>query len=205
MGIQKNLKSLFGRLGNPSPPAPALPPGLYHYDRQSPGERSRVHLRIDPDGSGLLLVNANRVMHLNPTAAFLAYLALEDTTAEQAVKRLRQHYAVPAEQALADYTQIQAQIAELVRPDGACPVHDLDLEIRPPFTARPSAPYRMDLALTYRCNNDCAHCYNARARTFPELTTARVEAKSSTASGRWASRTSFSPAASPPCAPTCPS
>jgi radical SAM protein with 4Fe4S-binding SPASM domain len=29
----------------------------------------------------------------------------------------------------------------------------------------------MDLALTYRCNNDCSHCYNARARDFPELDT----------------------------------
>ena len=29
----------------------------------------------------------------------------------------------------------------------------------------------MDLALTYRCNNDCAHCYNARPRSFPEIST----------------------------------
>ncbi len=29
----------------------------------------------------------------------------------------------------------------------------------------------MDLALTYRCNNNCAHCYNARPRNFPELST----------------------------------
>jgi radical SAM protein with 4Fe4S-binding SPASM domain len=30
----------------------------------------------------------------------------------------------------------------------------------------------MDLALTYRCSNECAHCYNARPRRYPELTTA---------------------------------
>jgi len=29
----------------------------------------------------------------------------------------------------------------------------------------------MDLALTYHCNNDCAHCYNARVRNYPELST----------------------------------
>jgi radical SAM protein with 4Fe4S-binding SPASM domain len=29
----------------------------------------------------------------------------------------------------------------------------------------------MDLALTYRCNNDCPHCYNARPRSYPELST----------------------------------
>jgi len=31
----------------------------------------------------------------------------------------------------------------------------------------------MDLALTYRCNNDCTHCYNARPRDYPELSTER--------------------------------
>jgi len=29
----------------------------------------------------------------------------------------------------------------------------------------------MDLALTYRCQNDCAHCYNARPRSYPEQPT----------------------------------
>jgi radical SAM protein with 4Fe4S-binding SPASM domain len=31
----------------------------------------------------------------------------------------------------------------------------------------------MDLALTYRCNNDCAHCYNARPRDWQEISTAQ--------------------------------
>jgi len=29
----------------------------------------------------------------------------------------------------------------------------------------------MDLAITYRCNNNCAHCYNARSRNYPEMST----------------------------------
>jgi MoaA/NifB/PqqE/SkfB family radical SAM enzyme len=33
----------------------------------------------------------------------------------------------------------------------------------------------MDLALTYRCNNDCTHCYNARPRDYPESSTADWE------------------------------
>ena len=61
---------------------------------------------------------------------------------------------------------IRGQLEELVRPDGACPIHELELETIMPFSARPTAPYRLDLALTYRCNNDCAHCYNVRA-SFP--------------------------------------
>ncbi|MBN1288352.1 MAG: radical SAM protein, partial [Actinobacteria bacterium] len=40
-----------------------------------------------------------------------------------------------------------------------------------PFETPVSAPYRMDIALTYRCNNDCGHCYVERKREFPELST----------------------------------
>ena len=60
----------------------------------------------------------------------------------------------------------------MIRPDGVCPVHDLMLDNQMPFSARPSAPYRMDLAVTYRCNNDCLHCYNDRPRDFAEMDTA---------------------------------
>ncbi len=146
--------------------------GLYHYFIQGDGESSRVHLRVDPDGSGILLINASRVLHLNPTAAFMARLALEETPQASAVGAVTGRFRVSRSQALHDYAQYTDQFGELLRPDGACPIHDLELDIQAPFSARPSAPYRMDLALTYRCNNDCAHCYNARSRQFPEMSSA---------------------------------
>lgn len=146
-------------------------PGLYHYVHEETFERSRLHLRVDPDGSGILLINANRILHLNPTAAAMTYLCLEKIPFAEAVKRLRKAYHISTRQAEVDYAQVSSQIAELVRPDGACPICDLELEVEMPFSTRPAAPYRMDLALTYRCNNDCAHCYNDRPRTFPEIST----------------------------------
>ena len=123
-------------------------------------EKSRIHLRLDPDGHGTLIVNANRILHLNPTAALMAYFLLEETSEREAVRLIRQKYHVSAAQARADLGTIRGQLDELVRPDGACPIHELGLETVMPFSARPTAPYRLDLALTYRCNNDCAHCYN---------------------------------------------
>jgi len=137
-------------------------PGLFHYLREIDGERSRVHLRIDPDECGILLVNASRVLHLNPTAAFMAHLALEGTGEPAAVNAITRRYNISHKQAQSDYHVFNLQLAELVRPDGACPIHELELDTNAPFSVRPSAPYRMDLALTYRCNNDCAHCYNPR-------------------------------------------
>ena len=161
------LNNLFSR----SQPNQAPEYGLYHYRIEGQDEKSRVHLRLDPDGHGTLIVNANRIMHLNPTAALMAYLVLEKTPEQEAVRIVRKQYRVKSSQARADLQSIQYQLSELTRPDGACPVHDLELETIAPFSARPTAPYRMDLAVTYRCNNDCAHCYNARARSFPELET----------------------------------
>ena len=155
--------------GKTLPPAP----GLYHYQYQEEGENSRVHLRIDEDHHGTLIVNASRILHLNETAAFMAYLALQKIPSDQAVKSIRRAYAISPTDANHDYTQFSDQLFELIRPDGACPIHDLELDIKAPFSARPSAPYRMDLALTYRCNDDCAHCYNARSRDFPEIPTSQ--------------------------------
>ncbi|OQY89445.1 MAG: hypothetical protein B6D39_09630 [Anaerolineae bacterium UTCFX2] len=145
--------------------------GFFHYSFEHGLEKLRVHLRIDPDGSGLLLINANRIIHLNPSAADMAYLALEGAPIDQAIHFIKRKYRVSAQQAERDYAQVSATLENLLNPNGLCPVHDLDLEIIQPFSTRPSAPYRMDLALTYRCNNDCAHCYNARPRSFPELDT----------------------------------
>ena len=142
-------------------------PGVYHYRRETFTEKSRIHLRLDPDGHGTLIVNANRILHLNPTAALMAYCALEETSEQEAVRLIRQKYNVGAAQARADLGTIRNQLDELVRPDGACPIHELRLETVMPFSARPTAPYRLDLALTYRCNNDCAHCYNVE---HPALT-----------------------------------
>src|SRR5512138_840931 len=164
------LNALKSRLKPPTS-APVTQLRLYHYSRENEHERSRIHLRLDPDGTGTLIVNANRVMHLNPTAALMAYLLLEGKKEQEVIRVIRQQYRVSTKQAAGDLAAFNGQLDNLIRPDGACPIHELDLETVMPFSPRPSSPYRMDLALTYRCNNDCAHCYNARERTFPELDT----------------------------------
>ncbi len=144
---------------------------LHHYLKEENGYKARLHLRIDPDGHGTLMVNANRVVHFNPTAALMAHLVLEETPEPEVVQIITKTYRVPKEQAQSDYAAFLADFEQLIQPD-SCPVCSMDdLEISAPFSTRPTAPYRMDLALTYRCNNDCAHCYNARPRDYPEMST----------------------------------
>jgi radical SAM protein with 4Fe4S-binding SPASM domain len=151
---------MLKRLFNPQSLIHDPQSGVFHYRRENSEEKSRIHLRLDPYGHGTLIVNANRILHLNPTAALMAYFTLEGTSEREAIRLVRRKYHVAAAQVRADLGTIRNQIDELVRPDGACPIHELGLETVMPFSARPTAPYRLDLALTYRCNNDCAHCYN---------------------------------------------
>lgn len=166
VGIQSLISSFQSAEKHKLPPV-----GLHHFLREAPQERSRIHLRVDPDGHGTLIINANQVMHLNPTATLMTYLALEKIPEHQALSIIQRNYHVPKAQAKSDYTHFLADLDVILRP-GGCPACTLDeLEIAAPFSSRPLAPYRMDLALTYRCNDDCAHCYNARPRDYPEMST----------------------------------
>jgi radical SAM protein with 4Fe4S-binding SPASM domain len=165
MTVSDAIKSIWS---SPST-VPSPSSGLYHYIRATEHEKSRIHLRLDPDGTGTLIINASRIMHLNPTAALMAYLVLEKVDEQKAIKTIQKQYRVGHTQARLDYSSFLLHLSSLF--SDACPIHELDLETVMPFSARPSAPYRMDLAVTYRCNNDCAHCYNARRRDYPELTT----------------------------------
>ncbi len=143
--------------------------GLYHYLREGEGQKTRLHLRIDQDRTGLLIANANRVVHLNSSGTTMAYLHLEGYTPEKAGRLLHKQFNVSVSDALQDFRDFTLQLEEIFNPNGGCPVCELNLETTAPFSARPSAPYRMDLAITYRCNNDCHHCYNARPRNYPEM------------------------------------
>ncbi len=168
------MRAIKNSLGQSEVLLPAL--GLYHYERRGAHERARVHLRVDADGRGTLIVNANRIMHLNASAAVMAHLHLQGATEEEALRSLRSVYRVGKNQARSDYVSFTNNLDELLRPDGACPFHDLNVDVAAPFSARPSAPYRMDLALTYRCNNVCSHCYNPAGRAAAELTTTQWKA-----------------------------
>ena len=168
MAIYNAMKTMLRTL---PPVHNEAPSKLYHFIKENENEKSRIHLRIDPDGTGTLIVNASRVMHLNPTAALMTQLLLEEKSEQEILTSITRHYRVKSTQARSDLSAFRLQFSELLRPDGICPIHELDLETVMPFSTRPSAPYRMDLAITYRCNNDCAHCYNARERNFPELHT----------------------------------
>lgn len=153
-----------------SPPSP----GVHHFLLlQNEAEKSRVHLRVEQNGSGLILINAKHLLHLNPTAVFMASLYLQETPREAALTAITNLYEIEDAQAAADYETLSHQLDEMIFMGQTFRLYEPLTDFVKPFSAKLSAPYRMDLAITYRCNNDCAHCYNARSRNYPELDTAQ--------------------------------
>jgi len=141
------------------------PPGLHTYRIEGEGGRRRLHLRVHGDGSGALFVDVSHVIHLSPTAAEIARRLLEGVPAE----RVRQllvgwHPDAGTEQIAADVQSMQLAVEALSNVSEDCPTCLPQFERTSLFSHRAQAPYKADLALTYACNNRCAHCYNEPGR-----------------------------------------
>jgi radical SAM protein with 4Fe4S-binding SPASM domain len=145
---------------------------MYTFHLQLDGGQKRLHLRIEPDASGVLFVDVNDVIHLNPTAAEMAYLALRRVPQAEAEAHLsRRVHPADRPQLAAELDQIYEMAARLRRPESGCPTCAVgELQRTALFSHGARAPYKADLALTYGCNNACAHCYNEPDRfTMPSL------------------------------------
>jgi organic radical activating enzyme len=132
-----------------------IEPGVYHYQApQEDPENYRLHLRIETDGSGVLIVNASTVLHLNQTAAEFAYYRVQNLPEEEAVRQLARRYRVSKEQARKDFHDFIERVETLIHQPDLDPVSFLDFDRTEPFTDHISAPYRLDCALTYRLSQD---------------------------------------------------
>lgn len=147
-------------------------PGLYTFDLHPAGGQRRMHLRLEPDGAGVLFVDVTEVIHLNPTAAEMAYLALTGAPQARAAATLGRRVA-PRDRAQLgqDLADVYAMISRFQQPADGCPTCSVPwLQQAPLFSQRTRAPYKADLAITYGCNNACNHCYNEPDRfTLPSL------------------------------------
>jgi len=131
--------------------AKPLPAGSLHYQSPATDEKPyRLHLRLNADGSGLLILNAATVLHLNATAAEYAYHLIQGTPPEETAKQIAKRYHVKKEQALTDYQDFRARIESLVHSEDLDPVTYLGFERAAPHSADLTAPLRLDCALTYR-------------------------------------------------------
>ncbi len=166
--VRHDINHFRGNFSASEPPQP----GLHTWRYDLPGGQRRLHLRIDRNGAGVLFADVTDVVHLNVTATHIALLALEDVTRQQAICHLSKRFrSLPAGQLAHDVEHVYTIVEKLREPASGCPTCSLAaLERAPLFSAPATAPYKVDVALTYGCNNQCSHCYNEPDRlAMPSL------------------------------------
>jgi radical SAM protein with 4Fe4S-binding SPASM domain len=147
-------------------------------------------LRKEPDGTGVLVVNASAALFLDRVARayFDAFVAELETAARTnrvqelgdpstagallspgVVKRVRRAFRVAAETAKADWSRLWGSVLS-VATGGSCPFSDFEVRRVDPLSKELSAPYRADLVLTYHCQNNCMHCYAGGPHDSRQLT-----------------------------------
>jgi radical SAM protein with 4Fe4S-binding SPASM domain len=150
-----------------------VPQGRFTYRGKDKFAGMSLQLRIEQGGQGVMVINANTVLHLNHTATAFAYYFMQGLPKKEVVKKIHRMYRVNVDNAKADYEKLVYTISTLAQTEKIDPVTFLEIEKEEPFTYQYSAPLRMDLALTFRCQNDCVHCYAGGPHETPELTTAQ--------------------------------
>ncbi|HEX7502475.1 MAG TPA: radical SAM protein [Acidobacteriota bacterium] len=139
-----------------------LAPGLYHYYNSDKFGARRLHLRVEKDKTAILMIDAYRVVHLNATAAAMVKYFLADCPQKESRRQFAAAFHISKAKAGRDYREVLEKIDLLVNRADVCPVTYFGIDKIEAFQTPVSAPYRMDLVLTYHCNIDCSHCYNQR-------------------------------------------
>jgi len=150
---------------------PKIPTGRFSYRGEDEYAGMSLQLRIEEGGRGVLVINANTVLHLNESASAFAYYFMQGLPQKEVLSKIRGMYRVDEAKAKADYEKLVYTISTLAQTEKIDPITFLEIEKEEPFSYKYSAPLRMDVALTFRCQNDCIHCYAGGPHQTPELTT----------------------------------
>jgi MoaA/NifB/PqqE/SkfB family radical SAM enzyme len=152
-------------------PFEPLEPETLHYQTPPDAEdQYRLHLRVERDGRGLLVINAATVLHLNQTATEYARLLVQGIDEDEVARTMARRYRVSRGRVRDDYVRLRDHIVTLATMVDLCPVTYLDMDRVEPFSMESSAPYRVDLALTYRVDEAGQLDPEARRRVDRELT-----------------------------------
>ena len=150
-----------------------IPSGRYTYRGQGEFAGMALQLRIENDGRGVMVINANTVLHLNETASAYAYYLIQGFSQQQVLKKIRGLYRVKEAAAKQDYEKLVYTISTMSKTEKICPVSFLDVAKEEPLSYEYSAPLRMDMAETFRCQNNCIHCYAGGPHETSELSMAQ--------------------------------
>lgn len=127
-----------------------LPAGTHTFQSPPDEPAYRLHLRMSPEGTGTLVVNAATILHLNPSAAEFAYHMMKGTEPEEVGRLVASRYNIKRSIAMQDYIDFRDRIQTLIHTPDLDPVTYLDFARVDPHSQKFTAPLRLDCALTYQ-------------------------------------------------------
>ena len=121
-------------------------PGIYHYQRQHGEWNTRFHLRVDPDGGGLLLANAAEAAYLSPVGVEMAQQILKERMDVEVLAAVHQrfHSAAPG-QMQADLDALRHILDDLALPGDNYPITNLQDPRTGERGRKLLAPFRADV------------------------------------------------------------
>jgi hypothetical protein len=126
-----------------------LDPGflVYHTPPEAPTQY-RLHLRVETDGEGVLIINASSILHLNQSATEIAYYNMEGKSNPEIAKLLSKRFAIRPDIATKDVDEFLAKIQNFIKTLDLRPDADFGFETHL-NVENISAPYRLDCCLNY--------------------------------------------------------
>ena len=163
------ITEFFDRKFSPVKPVPA---GIYQYTTPENADPPyKLHLRVEEDGEGILIINARTVLHLNRTAAEFAYHLVQGKQPDEIRALEAERFDADADQIGRDLEEFIGQINTLIATEDLDPVSYLNMERVAPYSGKLSAPDRLDCALTYRVSAGTAADAAPAERVSRELST----------------------------------
>jgi len=140
------LKDLFS-VKRATPP-PAVSPGIYHVMQEAEGLITRFHLRVERDGSGMLIANAAAAARLSPTGVLIAKDLLDGKSADTVLKDLVANFKGASEDVMrVDIAKVEELFAQITTPGDMYPVFNLDDAALSPYDSELIAPLQASLEL----------------------------------------------------------
>ncbi|HMN11507.1 MAG TPA: radical SAM protein [Bellilinea sp.] len=137
------------------PPHQPIEPGIY--SDQSPADADqpyRYHLRVEPDGTGVFIINAKTVLFLNQSATEYAYHKVMKTNPNDIAAIVAKRFKTDPAQALLDYRDFELNLEAMLKTPDLDPTIYLDADRTEPHTRRLSPPLRINYTLTYSVRQD---------------------------------------------------
>lgn len=168
--MKERINTLFHKIFYAPQP---FPPGNYNaISKTDDGAPLRLHLRIENDGEGLLILNASTILHLNRTATEIAYHIIQGTPDTEVISEFTRRYQIDVETATTDINIFKERLHTLIHTPDLDPEVFLDVSRVDPHSHGLSAPLRLDCALTYQMSDGSLSHYAPTDRVARNLDTA---------------------------------